>query len=243
VQPQFDGCPVFLIYFIAIAILTPSIALAQSDKPASKTLSIGGVGQEPRFTLDISGAGRSGIVVVKNSAGAPIQTLSCDLFRDSGGDTGIDAETRARVFSIHDEIFVSGAKVVDANFDGLPDIMAVRDGGAKWGRYCVWLFDPKQGRFTQNSASRQMEDLDNLTVDAERRLIVSFTIGPTNPSRDEYRIDAQRLLPVRSCQLDTGSSAGSARVATIVTHSSGGDTVQRRTVSADCNDVCGDGCH
>jgi hypothetical protein len=206
--------------------------------------------RQAKFTLDISAAGRIGTVVVNTDAGAKVQTLTCDLFRDWGAPIGVDQATTESVFNYHDKSFVSGLKTTDLDFDGMPDILAPRDFGAKWVTYCVWHFDPNQGRFIQDALSRQMEDLVNLTVDAERRQIVTFTIGPIDPMRDEYRIDSRsvnqyaqrRLLAVRSCVLDTGRAAGAARTASVVTYLNGQEVVQRRTVSADCNDVCGDGC-
>jgi hypothetical protein len=155
----------------------------------------------------------------------------------------------ARILDLHAETFVSGSKALDLDFDGLPDILATRDFGAKWATYCVWLFDPNQGRFIQNPLSRQMEDLENLTVDDKRQQIVAFTIGPTYPNRDEYRIDRRsaihaqrRLLAVRSCELDTAQTEGAARTVSVVTYTASREIVQRRTVSADRNDACGDGC-
>jgi hypothetical protein len=153
-----------------------------------------------------------------------------------------------RILDSHTETFVSGLRATDLDFDGLLDILATRDFGAKWATYCVWLFDPNQGRFIQNSLSRQMEDLEN-TVDEERHQIVAFTIGPTYPNRDEYRIDRRsaihaqlRLLAMRSCELDTAQTEGAARRVSMVTYPASREVVQRRTVSADCNDACGDGC-
>ena len=152
------------------------------------------------FSLDISAAGRIGEVVVNNPAGAKIQTLTCDLFRDWGPKIAVDADMTARILGSHAETFVSGLQATDLDFDGLLDILATRDFGAKWATYCVWLFDPNQGRFIQNPLSRQMEDLENLTVDDERHQIVAFTSGPTYPNRDEYRLTAaQRFMPSDDC--------------------------------------------
>lgn len=100
------------------------------------------------------------------------------------------------------------------------------------------------------NTSRQMEDLENLTVDTERRRIISFTIGPANPTRDEYRIDThavirdgpRRLLPVRSCELNTGRTEEAVSVPSVVTYADGRDFVKGRTVGADCDDPYEYGC-
>jgi hypothetical protein len=130
--------------------------------------------------------------------------------------------------------FVDSVKAMDLDFDGLPDILGIREFGGKWAKHCVWLFDPKRGRFIQDALSHQMEDLENLGVDAESRLVFASTIGPTLPTRDEYRIDnrsevrgERRLLPVRSCQLDTGAPEGSTRTAKVVRYENGQAAVER----------------
>jgi hypothetical protein len=246
-----SGRRVLPFFVLIAAFAAPAAVAAPPDtKRHSSTLSIGGAGREPKFNLDISAAGRIGTIVVKNEAGANVQTLTCDLFRDWGPEIGVDSATTEGVMDYHAESFVTDLKATDLDFDGLPDILARRDGGAKWVTYCVWLFDPTQGRFIQDALSHQMEELANLTVDPGRRQIVSFTIGPADPMRDEYRIDSRsvvrgaqrRLLPVRSCILDTGTTAGAVMIASVITYANGRDVVQRRTVSSDCNDVCGDGC-
>jgi hypothetical protein len=236
--------------FICVAG-APSAAAPADGKPHTKTIKIGGVGEEPTFILDISAKGRIGMIVVKDSAGTKVQTLTCDLFRDWGVDAeiGVNAETTANVIDYHAERFVSGVTAKDLDFDGLPDIQALRDFGAKFAEYCVWLYAPNQGRFEGNQLSHQMEDLINLTADAKDRQVVSYTIGPVSPSRDEYRIDdravvlgSRRLLPIRSCMLDTGATAEAIRTANVVTYVKGQGVIQSRLVSANCNDVCGDGC-
>ncbi len=242
----------FPLIWALIAIQTAPVAAAPPDgKPHVRTLKIGGVGAEPKFSLDISAKGRIGTVVVNDSAGAKVQTLTCDLFRDWGVDAeiGVNAEITANVIAAHAEYFVSGVTAKDLDFDGLPDIQAVRDFGAKFAEYCVWLYAPNQCRFEGNQLSHQMEDLINLAADAKRRRVISFNIGPMSPSRDEYRIDdravvlgSRRLLPVRSCVLDTGATAEAIRTATIVTYVKGQSVVQTRLVPANSNDVCGDGC-
>jgi hypothetical protein len=117
---------------ILIARLAPSAAAAPPEgKLYSRTLSIGGIGRQPKFTLDISAAGRIGQVVVNSDAGAKAQTLTCDLFRDWSSKVAVERDMTARILDLHAETFVSGFKALDLDFDGLPDILATRDFGAK----------------------------------------------------------------------------------------------------------------
>ena len=219
-----------------------------STKKHLRTLSLGG-GRQPKFSLDVSAAGRTGMVSVRTEGGARVQTLTCDLFRDWGSTIAVNDDLTARVLDYHAEVFVSELKITDVDFDGLSDILAPRDFGAKWRKYCVWLFSPAQGKFIRDPLSQQMEDLVNLTVDGKQHQIVSFTIGPVNPTRSEYRIEtrseingSRALSRVRWCELDTGATEGAVRIATTVRYLNGRETTQHRIVSADCNDVCGDLC-
>jgi hypothetical protein len=230
-----------------LLVLAVSIVVCAAGSPPEtqrhfRTLSIGGVGREPKFSLELSAAGRTGKIVVKNTAGDNVQTLTCDLFREWSEPIGAD------LLDFHAGLFVAGLETRDLDFDGLPDIMAVRDYGAKWATHCVWLYHPDRGRFIENALSRQMEDLENLEVDLVRRQISSHTIGPTDPSIDEYRIEegsgararGQRLLPVRSCRQER--RAPDDIMVTVVKYVEGREVVERRAVSDSCQDVCGTGC-
>jgi hypothetical protein len=46
----------------------------------------------------------------------------------------------------------------DANFDGYTDLLLGNDGGAKWGGYAVYFYDPRSGTFVQNGLSREMSE-------------------------------------------------------------------------------------
>jgi len=71
----------------------------------------------------------------------------------------------------------------------------------------VWFFDTKTNMFVTDYLAEQMELLYNLKADPKRRLIMAYSIGPTNPLMDEYRIEKPadnrpywpRLIPVDSC--------------------------------------------
>lgn len=108
--------------------------------------------------------------------------------------------------------FVPRFTAEDIDMDGYLDLRSSRAFGGKWGRDCVWLFDPQNHIFEKSLLAEQMELLYNLTVDPKRRRIISYSIGPTNPSWDEYRIEHTgkdrpywpRLIPVQSCFIETG---------------------------------------
>jgi hypothetical protein len=72
----------YLRVSLSLALLSAIAAFAAMAQPASKplsrTLSIGGVGQEPKFTLDISAEGQFGTVVVSDGHGS-----CCRSGRDS----------------------------------------------------------------------------------------------------------------------------------------------------------------
>ena len=227
-----------------------TVAAQQAGHLPRRTISIGGVGNEPRFNLEISEAaddqssGRAGIgtIVVRNQAGAKVQTLTCDLSEEPAIDRNDPRD------------FVLSAESIDLDFDGLPDIRAVRAYTMKTQLYCIWLFDPEgRGGFIQDALSHQLTDLENLTVDSQRHLILSRTIGPTEPQVDEYRIDThaafgghyytnRRLLPVRSCMLTDMTSLDTPWTAIVVSYVNGQEVVKRQKVSSECNDPCADGC-
>lgn len=46
----------------------------------------------------------------------------------------------------------------DANFDGYTDLLLCNRGGAKWGGYAIYFYDPVSGTFVQNGLSREMSE-------------------------------------------------------------------------------------
>lgn len=221
-------------------------AMAQTENlPLSRTLSIGGVGKEPKYTLRVSFSGRYGLIDVIDADGDKQQTLTCDLFRDYGPEVniGVDPKSSQEIVEFHGRMFVSGVEAMDVDFDGLPDILAVRDFSAKTRSYCIWLY-AGQWNFMQEPLSHQMEELENLAVDPARRLVMAHTIGPVNPTQDEYRISSsapwRRLLPLRSCMMS--SNAKLETTIRVITYSEGQETVHEHAVSSDCTDICGDAC-
>jgi hypothetical protein len=87
----------------------------------------------------------------------------------------------------------------DVDFDGHPDLLVVRDFGAKWARYDVWLFDLRSEGFVTTPLARDLSRLDNLTVDPARRRLYAYSIGPADPSQSVYRIEGGRLKLVEEC--------------------------------------------
>lgn len=50
------------------------------------------------------------------------------------------------------------SKFEDVNFDGYTDLLLGNDGGAKWGGYAIYLYDPESGTFVENGLSREMSE-------------------------------------------------------------------------------------
>ena len=46
----------------------------------------------------------------------------------------------------------------DASFDGYADLLLGHDGGAKWGGYEIYFYDPASGTFVENALSREMSE-------------------------------------------------------------------------------------
>ena len=175
-----------------------------ADRPADRTLTVPGGPGRPSYTLHIQGKGREGTVDVSSSDGERPQTLTCDIQMPW--------------------VFVDEFEVQDLDMDGHPDLRGPREFGAKWYRYCVWLFDPSSHRFVRDFLAEQMELLYNLQVDGVHHRLISSSIGPVTPSWDVYRIvngshpRMRVLLPEQSCVVERAVSGNVA----IVTRYGGG---------------------
>jgi len=95
--------------------------------------------------------------------------------------------------------------VQDLDSDGHPDLAGIREFGAKWARYCVWVYDPRQHFFITDFLAEQMELMANLEPLAGGQISTS-QIGPDNMWRAVYRIievqksrPERQLIPVYSC--------------------------------------------
>lgn len=103
-----------------------------------------------------------------------------------------------------ESVFRAASHLADVDFDGYLDLVVLREHGAKWGRYDVRLFDAKAGRFVESALTRHLGTLVNLTVDSDRKRIVTYSIGPSDPFEDVYRVEQGRLVLEASCHVEEG---------------------------------------
>ena len=118
--------------------------------------------------LRISAKDRRGMVVVKDEKEIDVQSLVCPLLRDNSTPT--DSELAAA----RDQ-FVLRFEAKDLDFDGHIDLIGIREFGAKWARYCVWLYDPLQGLFVKDFLAEQMELLANLAVNVDSEIVLHIS--------------------------------------------------------------------
>ncbi|HEY1955713.1 MAG TPA: hypothetical protein VGH28_08870 [Polyangiaceae bacterium] len=98
-------------------------------------------------------------------------------------------------------MLLQSIEIVDANFDGHPDVLVMREFGAKWSSSDVFLFDPRTQRFSATSPlAHAIGALANTTFDARRRTITTHDIGPSDPSRVTYAVEGQSLRETSSCR-------------------------------------------
>lgn len=186
-----------VLFLLLLPIAGPPGA---TDRQAERTLTLRGGAGQPSFALRVLTRGSEGVVEVSGPEGTAPQTLTCTL----------------EPFTP----FLSVFAIEDLDMDGHPDLRAPREFGAKWYRYCVWLYDPSTHRFERDQLARQMELLTNLTVDAGHHRLVSSTIGPVLPSWDVYRIvngadpRERLLLPEQSCVIESDETGVVAAIVT-----------------------------
>ena len=163
---------------------------------------------------------------VQHDNGAELQRLSCPLLRD---DTAVSEDQLVAVR----EQFLRQFVVRDLDSDGHPDLAGIREFGANWARYCVWLYDPKQHFFAKDFLAEQMELMTNLEPLAGGQIPTSH-MGPENMWRAVYRITEvegsrpeRQLVSVYSCLVET--KPGGEKLASVVTvrYESGRAVVKR----------------
>jgi hypothetical protein len=201
------------------------------DSTKGKQIRIPGAHGEPSLTLRISAQGRRGLVSIRNQNGVEVQSLECYLLRESSALTKTELATVRRQFVVRFE-------AQDLDFDGHKDLMGIRDFGAKWARYCVWLYDPHQHIFITDFLAEQMELLANLSP-IENGMILTSHLGPTNPWWSVYHISTanggraeRQLVPAYSCLIETVDDGSSPKAVVETRYESGEAIVLRREVTA-----------
>ena len=122
-------------------------------------------------------------------------------------------------------MLLQSIEIVDANFDGHPDVRVAREFGAKWSASDVFLYDPRTRRFTASTPlARAIGRLANATFDARRRTITTHDIGPSEPSRVTYAVEGAALRETSSCRF---LNPFDARVGTLVRTSGGRTTLTK----------------
>jgi hypothetical protein len=222
---QFKARVLLLLGWAAIWV-APLTMGQGSDASKVGEINVPSVSGEPFFRLKISAEGRRGVVSVRNEGGTEVQSLGCPLLRDN-------AEATQEELSAVREQFVTQFVAMDFDFDRHPDLAGIREFGAKWARYCVWLYDPRQHIFVKNFLAEQMELLTNLNS-LEDGLVSSSQMGPTNTWQAVYRIAGatgsrpeRQLVPVFSCLLET-TPGGEKPTAVVMTRYEGGQAVVQR---------------
>ena len=217
----------FLLLGLA-AIHTPGTTLAQ-NMAAGKTrreLKVSGADGQPSFSVRIRAQGRNGLITVREENGREVQRLACPLLRDSGEAT-LDELAAVR------EQFIAHFMIADLDSDGHADLAGIREFGAKWSRYCVWLYDPRQRLFVKDFLAEQMELLTNLQV-LRGGHVSSSQIGPAHGWTVVYRVTAadegwpaRQLVAVRSCRIES-TPDGEKPAAVVITRLEDGKTVVHR---------------
>jgi hypothetical protein len=221
--------PVLLLALTATWQVLP-ISGQEADATKGRQIRIPSANGEPALTLQISAEGRRGAVSVRDQNRGEVQTLVCPLLR------GNPAPTETELAGVREQ-FVLRFEAQDLDFDGHKDLMGVRDFGAKWGRYCVWLYDPKQHIFVTDFLAEQMELLANLSPGGSG-LIFSSHLAPTDPWWAVYRIAGasgsrpeRQLVPAYSCLVETADD-GSSPKTVVKTRYEGGQAIVRRREAA-----------
>jgi hypothetical protein len=161
-----------------VAICSPVFTQNRTARKP-RELSIAGTDGQPSFSLRIWAEGQKGLVAVRDEKGTEVQKLVCPLLRDA-------AEATEEELAAVREQFVTHFMIADLDFDGHPDLAGIRESGAKWARYCVWLYDQKQYWYGKDFLAEQMESLRNLQPFGAGQ-ISSSHMGPANSWIAVYR--------------------------------------------------------
>lgn len=169
-------------------------------------------------------------MAVRDEKGTEVQKLVCRLLPDA-------AEATVEELAAVRQQFVTHFVIADLDFDGHLDLAGIREFGAKWARYCVWLYDQKQHRYTKDFLAEQMELLTNLKPLGDSQISGSH-IGPANSWIAVYRVvgsdgswPVRQLVPVRSCLVES-TLDGEKPTALVTTQLEGEQTVVHRQHAA-----------
>lgn len=176
------------------------------------------------------------------AAGIVVRAAASETRGDTSARLEVRTHGRSQTIAIEHrevgaEMLLGSIEIVDANFDGHPDVVVLREAGAKWGRADVFLYEPHTGRFSNASpVARALSHLSNASFDVAHRVVTTRDLGPSNPSRVTYAIDAGALHETSSCRF---LNEGDARVGTLVRTSSGHTTYRAVKLGALDLDPCG----
>ena len=222
---QSNARVLLLLGWAAIWAAEPSV---RQSLDASKTreLKIPNTGGEPSFLLHIWAEGRKGVVTVRDESGKEVQSLTCPLLRDN------TEATQEELAAVREQ-FVMQFLVADFDFDRHLDLAGIREFGATWARYCIWLYDAKQRAFIKDFLAEEMELLENLKplVDGQ---ISSSHMALADSWQAIYRVAGaegsrpqRQLIPMHSCLVE--STPGSEKpIAIVTTRYESGQAVVRR---------------
>lgn len=139
---------------------------------------------------------RGGGLVVRAAARAQGDALDAEI--DVRGP-GISQRIRLGRREMSAQRLLSSVRILDVNFDGHPDVVVLREWGAKWASLEVFLYDPATRRFSSGSPlARALSGLSN--ADFGHHAITTHDIGPSNPSSVTYVIEGDRLRVTDACR-------------------------------------------
>lgn len=214
-----------LLGLAAVCVAPPTVC-QKSGAGEERVIRIRSARGEPAIVLQISTERDLGLVSVRDERGTEMQKLTCLLLRDNA------AAAPDELAAVREQ-FLTQFVVRDLDSDGHPDLAGIREFGAKWARYCIWLYDPKQQLFAKDFLAEQMELMTNLEPLAGGRISASH-MGPENMWRAVYRITKgegsrpeRQLIPVYSCLVETKPGGAQPETVVIAQHESGQAVVQR----------------
>jgi hypothetical protein len=214
----------------AVIVIIQATVAQDASESTGREMKIPSIGREPSFSLTIRAEGRTGTVIVRDEKGAELQNLICPLLPEN------PAPTESELAAVREQ-FVTQTAARDLDFDGHPDLAGIREFGAKWARYCVWLYSPKEHIFIKDFLAEQLELLTNLEPFMAGRISSSHP-GPANPWVAVYRIAAadggrpeRQLVPVCSCLIESVPGGEKPAAVVITRYEGGAERVERQQAS------------